>query len=232
MRNGGRNGRLSDATGADEGDEALVPHQRTDVARRLVAPDNAVERARQPRWRCERRRRLQRGVRSRSSRHDCDEGVAATRDVLHELGAVLAIAEDLAKRGDVDAQGALFDGDVRPDAIRQLLFGHHLARALRQRDENVKRPVANPDRSAIAFEAPLAHVQPEVAEGEHAGVNVHAAWLRGRAPHGRRETGGTLRPSRPKRLSRIARVLRKRPQKRAGGSAAARAAPGSGAHAH
>jgi hypothetical protein len=68
------------------------------------------------------------------------------------------LPEDLAQRGDLHLQIVLFDDELRPDPVQQLLLGHQLTGPLQERDEHIESARADHHRLAARQQAALAWV--------------------------------------------------------------------------
>ena len=117
---GDSDGRLADATGAKQGDEALRSQVVHDLAEHRLAPDHPARPHRElalvsPSG------RFGRAV-ADPERHSPDERVAPSLDVRDVPVAEFAVTEHLADRGHVYPEAPLLDGHVGPDVINQLLL--------------------------------------------------------------------------------------------------------------
>src|SRR5882757_2408076 len=92
------------------------------------------------------------------------EAIAAARDIGHVADARLTVAEDLPKRGDMEAQAALFDDEIRPDPRHQLPLADDFGCTLDERAEKVERAAAKMERDTIPLEEPLRREETEGTE--------------------------------------------------------------------
>jgi hypothetical protein len=76
----------------------------------------------------------------------------------------MAITEDPAEGRDMDPEIALFDERIRPDAGDQLLFGHELAGAVDQSNQNIERAAAEAHGLIPFQEELLCRKQPKRSE--------------------------------------------------------------------
>src|ERR1700716_1074429 len=102
-----------------------------------------------------------RGCRASNGRN---EAIAATRDIGHVADAGMTIAEDLPKRGDMEAQAPLFDDEIRPDPRHQLPLADDFGCTLDERAEKVERAAAQIERDAILLEESLRREETEGTE--------------------------------------------------------------------
>ena len=149
---GQRDGRLADASRADNRDEA-VPRQllgkRDDDVR---TADHAGQRNRYVRLALVRCRRASRDVSLLPADGDGgDEAVASAGDVRDVAPARVAVAERPAKRGDVNSEARFLDEGVGPDARKQLLLADHLTGPLHESKQDVARAAAE-THGCVAFE--------------------------------------------------------------------------------
>jgi hypothetical protein len=154
---------LADATGAGDRDEALRREVHRERPRPFDAPDHAQQPAGQE-GAAGQHARPGRGRVVAMQRRLRDEAVAPPGQGRDVARPVLSVAERLAQRGDVEAQAALLDDDVRPDLGDELALAHHLVRSGGQRDQGVERASAQLDRLVAAQQHPLGGKQPERAE--------------------------------------------------------------------
>ena len=139
--------RLADPAGPDQRDEAALSKLRADCRNDAVAPDHPDEGRRQ-----HDRRGNRRGLGGgRRWRKPCDrrhEAVAPARDREDVAAAILAIAQGLAQRGDMDPQVVFVHEGGRPDLRDQRILAHQIAGAFNQGDQNVQGAAAEYRRAA------------------------------------------------------------------------------------
>ena len=165
MRGDGEgHGGLADAAGADHRHKP-TPRQLAGDGIDAVGPaDHARDRSRQMarRFRGSWRQRadgIARGL--VEAHHRCHEAIAAARHGADVLIAGAFVAEQFAQGGDVDAQVGLFDEGVRPDPLEQVFLADQVFSAVDQRNQQIQRPAAEPQRLAIAQQNPACRIQPE-----------------------------------------------------------------------
>ncbi|MEY9705613.1 hypothetical protein ABIF50_008175 [Bradyrhizobium diazoefficiens] len=83
-----------------------------------------------------------------------DEAIAAAGHIDHITGRLAGIAERLAQRCDMEAQAALVDIDVGPDALDQLSLVDDFTGAPGQEDEDIERAAADMKRRALLLQEP------------------------------------------------------------------------------
>ena len=103
--------------------------------------------------------------------HRCDKGVTAAGIVGYVAPACAAIAERFAQRRDVHPQCPFFDDGIGPGAGDELVSGDGLAGAFDQRDQDVERAAAEPQRLPVIEQRALRRDQPERSEDE--GFFIH-----------------------------------------------------------
>src|SRR5882757_2413779 len=105
--------------------------------------------------------KCRRGCGAPNGRH---EAVAATRDIGHVADARLTIAEDLPEGGDMEAQAALLDDEIRPDPCHQFPLADDFGCMLDEHAEKVERAAAQIERGAILLEESLRREETEGTE--------------------------------------------------------------------
>jgi hypothetical protein len=83
-----------------------------------------------------------------------DEAIAAAGHIDDITGRLAGIAERLAQRCDMEAQAALVDIDVGPDALDQLSLVDDFTGAPGQEDEDIERAAADMKRRALLLQEP------------------------------------------------------------------------------
>ena len=165
---GDGDGRLADAAGADDGDEALAGDLRGQGGHRVGTADHARERHRQILPRLDLLDLPVDAAEHGAAMDGRNEAIAASRDIGDEALPGLSVAEGAAQGGDMDLQIALFHEGVGPYAVEQLLLAQDLARPLQKGDQDVAGTAAEVHR-LIAFEQQLLRgKQPEGAKGDFA----------------------------------------------------------------
>ncbi|MGY4286626.1 hypothetical protein ACVWXO_005846 [Bradyrhizobium sp. LM2.7] len=150
---------LADAARADHGHEAMERKPVRYFLDDLLASDHLCER----RWKGARTDDFGGGRDDRrgSLREGGDEAIAATRHIDHITGSFAGIAERLAQRCDMEAQTALVDIDVGPDALDQHSLVDDFTGAPGEKDQNIQRAAAEMQRRAILLQEPGPWKQPE-----------------------------------------------------------------------
>ena len=97
--------------------------------------------------------------------HRSDKAIAAARYVRDIARTLLAIAERLAKLGDVHPQIDFLDDKARPRVGQKFILRNHLARATDQQPQDIHRPAAQLDRHTILLKQPRLVVKGERSEG-------------------------------------------------------------------
>src|SRR5258708_26727434 len=142
------NGRLANATGAEQCYKPLVSKLVANLADHRVAPNHPARLCGQPAWLSG---PVVPALRTACERDDgADERVAPSLDVCDVSVARLAVTKRFADRGHVDPAPPLLDGYVRPDAVDQLLLCDHLTRTLGKVDQEVERPAAKAQPHTLA----------------------------------------------------------------------------------
>jgi hypothetical protein len=147
--------RLADAAGAGNRDEARGDELVGDRGDRILAPDHPLQAVRQLHGRQFQPRcgaRSLRDICARDRRHEAITAAGERRDV---AGAILAVAERLAKRCDVKAQIGLLDREAGPHQRHQVPFADDLVRARHQRHQRVEGLRAERQRDAVAHHQPF-----------------------------------------------------------------------------
>jgi hypothetical protein len=99
--------------------------------------------------------------------------VAAGRHGLDELRAPGVVAERLAELRDDPRQGVVGDCGPRPDAVENLLLGHHVRVRLDEQDEDVKRLGLELDWPTGALGTKGGEIDAELPEGVSAAGLCH-----------------------------------------------------------
>ena len=188
-------GGLADATGAGQGDKALLRQLLYQGVDQRLAADHA----RAPQG------QVMAGALGRTvggQRHGFDaqwrnKTVAALGDRDDIALPGLAVAQCLAQRSHVHPQVAVFHHAFGPDPCDQLLFAHHIAGVLQQDQQNVHRPPPQAQRAAGLQHQALARV-------DAVGAEMHG--LVAQVIHGCPGSGGRERPA----YSRYVQTTRQR----------------------
>ena len=188
-------GGLADATGAGQGDKALLRQLLYQGVDQRLAADHA----RAPQG------QVMAGALGRTvggQRHGFDaqwrnKTVAALGDRDDIALPGLAVAQRLAQRSHVHTQVAVFHHAFGPDPCDQLLFAHHIAGVLQQDQQNVHRPPPQAQRAAGLQHQALARV-------DAVGAEMHG--LVAQVIHGCPGSGGRKRPA----YSRYVQTTRQR----------------------
>ncbi len=83
-----------------------------------------------------------------------DEAIAAPGHVDDVAGGFAGIAQHLAQRRDVEAQAALVDIDVGPDALDQLSLVDDFAGTLGEENQDIEGAAADMERHALLLQEP------------------------------------------------------------------------------
>ena len=161
LGHGERHGGLADPARTDDRDEASFAELRREDADRVGSTYNPVRR----RGQVIRRDGDRRG-RRKQPLHGRDELVAASGNVDDVAGTVAAVAESLPQHRKMDAEVAFLDEGVGPDLPDQLVLDDQFAPRLDQRDQEIERPAAKPDRPVILKEQLLPRIEAEWPEGQ------------------------------------------------------------------
>ncbi|MGY4357438.1 hypothetical protein ACVW0J_003931 [Bradyrhizobium sp. i1.7.7] len=152
MPDGDGDGGLADAAGADHRHEAMQRKPVRYLLDDLLPSDHFRERRGKGTGRCNVHGGLS-GRRSRVSERG-DKAVAAAGHIDDITGRLAGIAQRLAQCRDVEAQAALVDIDVGPDALDQLSLVDDFAGALGEEDQNIERAAADVKRRALLLQEP------------------------------------------------------------------------------
>ena len=150
-----RDGRLANSSWSDDRNEAVLRQSCCKRYDRIGSPHNATERRGQLAllniWNaCLRRGKI------RSGRLNWGhEAISPTGNIGDESGAVLPIAQRLAKRSDVEFEISLFYELFGPNTGKKLLLRDHRPRALKERGENFVRSASQPNGLFAFQEKPL-----------------------------------------------------------------------------
>ncbi len=157
-RNGNRS--LADAARADQCHEAIERQSIRDLLDDLLSSDHLRKLSRQG------ARRDDFGREDRLSRlgERSDKAIAATGHIQDIAGRLAGIAERLAQRCDMEAQTALVDIHVGPDALDQLPLVDHFTGALGKQDQNIERAAADVKRRPLLLQEPGLWKQPKWPE--------------------------------------------------------------------
>ena len=149
MGNGQRHRRFADASRTPEGNELLREQPVRQAFDHVVPPDHpGQEKRKRGRFRELGRRRRRRGRLRLATLHAGDKTVSPIGDVGDEACAVFAVAEYLAKLGDVDAEAGLVHDQIWPRIGQQLILVNDLSGATHQQTKNVDRAAAYLYRNA------------------------------------------------------------------------------------
>ena len=162
-------GCLADPAGTSERDEALAQQSARQFLQYVLPSDHPLQTMRER----NRRRSLRdaRCVRCRCRHvalHGSDKAIAAARHVRDIARTLLAVAERLAKFGDVNPEADLLDNKARPRVGEKLALWDHLTRAVDQKPQDIQRPAPQLDRDTIPLEQPRLVMKRKRPEGDSA----------------------------------------------------------------
>ena len=171
-----RQPRLADARRAGERDQTLAAEQGSECGelgiatdqrrqgRSQVAGGGRTRCSRRGQHRCGERRRLGHGRCARRQFYEAGEAVTTPRHGLDPEGLFRVIAERAAQFTDYRLDHAFGDEAPAPDRVEQLVLGHQLARAPRQRHQQLEGLGPQRDQLPAPAELRLGHVEREGAE--------------------------------------------------------------------
>jgi hypothetical protein len=160
--NGQGDGRLANATGAEQCYEPLVSKLVANLGDDRFAPNHRDRSHGEPALVPE----LGVPAFRTTSEGDngADERIAPSLDVCDVSIAKLAVTKHLADSGHVDSKAPFLNGYVRPDVIHQLLLRNNFTWAVGKIGQNIQRPIPERKHSTIAPQRPLANRKFERAE--------------------------------------------------------------------
>jgi hypothetical protein len=139
---------LNERLGASPGDQDVIH----------VAPAWGVHRRGGPRELTVSENRIEDAVeivRNTRAPSGCRETIASTRDIGHVAEAPLPVTERLAKGGDMEAQAALIDNEIRPNLLEQLSLTDDPGGTFDQCDEDVERATTQSEPNTLLLQESL-----------------------------------------------------------------------------